>query len=68
MAAEKPLYRKAGAGSSHDVRAAEEYLDQALASEEDNLSPDEIDSLRDSVEAIRQGRMTLEEFERKYGF
>jgi hypothetical protein len=51
-----------------DVRAAEEYLDQALASEEDNLSPDEIDSLRDSVEAIRQGRMTLEEFERKYGF
>ena len=68
MAAEKPLYRKAGAGATHDVRAAEEYLDQALASEEDNLSPDEIDSLRDSVEAIRQGRMTLEEFERKYGF
>lgn len=68
MAAEKPLYRQAGAGATHDVRAAEEYLDRMLAAEEDSLSPDEIDSLRDNVEAIRQGRMTLEEFERKYGF
>ena len=67
MAAAKPLHRKAAAGETHEIRAAEEYLDRMLASEEGNLSPDEIDSLRDSVEAIRRGEMTLAEFERNYG-
>ena len=67
MAAPKTLHRKAGAGTKHDVHAAQEYLDQMLASEPGNLSPDEIDSLRDSVEAIRRGDMTLADFETKYG-
>jgi hypothetical protein len=68
MAAQKPLHRKAGVGASHELRTAEEYLDQALASEDGEISPDEIDSLRESVQAIRDGRMTLEEFERKHGY
>ncbi len=67
MAAPKPLHRKAATGTAHDVHAAEEYLDQMLASEQGNLSPDEIDSLHDSVEAIRRGEMTLADFEQKYG-
>jgi hypothetical protein len=68
MAIRKPLARRAGAGVNHDVRTAEEYVDQVIAAEEADLSPDEIDALRASVEDIRQGRMTLEEFERKHGF
>lgn len=67
MAAPKPQHGKPGAGAPHEIRAAEEYVDQMLSSEEGNLSPDEIDSLHDSVAAIRRGEMTLAEFEQKYG-
>lgn len=66
MGAPKPLVRKAGAGSTHEVQAAEDYLDALLASEED-VSADEVRSIRESVDAIRRGEMTLAEFEEKHG-
>jgi Ca2+-binding EF-hand superfamily protein len=67
MATQKPLHRKAAAGHPRDIDVAEEYLDRLLSSEDENLSPDEIDSVRESVDAIRRGEMTLAEFEEKYG-
>jgi len=67
MAAPKPLHSKPRAAANPDVHAAEDYLDQLLSSEDDELSPDEVDSMRESVEAIRRGEMTLAEFENKYG-
>ncbi|MCL4401532.1 MAG: hypothetical protein M1436_02550 [Acidobacteria bacterium] len=65
MAAPKPQHRKSGVGSDNDIRAAENYLDSLLSSE-DEVSADEIDSVRESVEAIRRGEITLAEFERRH--
>ncbi len=62
MPAPKPQRQPA---SESDVRAAQNYLD-SISSSEDEVSAEEIDSIRESVEAIRQGRMTLAEFERKH--
>ena len=68
MAAPKTLRTKPRAPANPDVHAAEDYVDQLLSSEEGNLSPDDVDSMRESVEAIRRGEMTLADFEEKYGF
>jgi Ca2+-binding EF-hand superfamily protein len=65
MPTPRPLHP--AAGTPHDIDVAEEYLDRLLSSEDENLSPDEIDSVRESVDAIRRGEMTLAEFEEKYG-
>ena len=62
MAAPKPQPR---AGSEDDIRAAQNYFDSVMASDDD-MSAEEIDSIRDSVEAIRRGTMSLAEFEQKY--
>ena len=66
MPAPKPLHRKANAASNDDVHAAEDYLASILSSEED-FSQEEVQSIRESVEAIRRGEMTLAEFEEKHG-
>lgn len=58
--------RKAGVGSDSDVHAAQNYLDSLLASEDD-LSSEDVQAIRDSVDAVRRGEMTLAEFEEKYG-
>lgn len=49
-----------------DLHAAQRYLESLLDSDEP-LSPGEIESIQESIEAIRQGKMTLEDFERKHG-
>ncbi len=49
-----------------DVHAAQRYLESLLDSDEP-LSPGEIEEVRDSVESVRRGEMTLAEFERKHG-
>jgi hypothetical protein len=49
-----------------DVHAAQRYLESLLDSDEP-LSPGEIEAIQESIEAIRRGDMTLEDFERKHG-
>ena len=49
-----------------DVHAAQRYLESLLDSDEP-LAPGEIEAIQDSIEAIRRGKMTLGEFERKHG-
>ncbi len=49
-----------------DLHAAQRYLESLLDSDEP-LSPGEIEKIQDSIEAIRRGRMTLADFERKHG-
>lgn len=66
MPAPKPLHRKADAASNNDVHVAEDYLASILSSEEE-FSQEEVQSIRESVEAIRRGEMTLAEFEEKHG-
>jgi hypothetical protein len=52
-----------------EVHKAQRYLDSLLADQDENaLSPEEIDDIRQSIEGIRRGDLTVEEFERKYGF
>jgi hypothetical protein len=58
------LHRKANADEA--VYAAEDYLNSIMA-EEENFSREEIEAVRDSVESVRRGEMTLAEFEEKYG-
>ncbi len=52
--------------SETDVHAAERYLESLLDSDAP-LAPGERELMEQSIEAIRDGRMTLEEFERKHG-
>lgn len=66
MPAPKPLHRPANPVTDSDVHAAEDYL-AALLSAEEELSQEEVESVRQSVEAIRRGEMTLAEFEEKHG-
>jgi hypothetical protein len=49
-----------------DLHTAQRYLESLLDSDEP-LSPGEIEEIQSSIEAIRQGKMTLEDFERKHG-
>jgi len=49
-----------------DLHAAQRYLESLLDSDEP-LSPGEKESIQDSIEAVRRGEMTLDEFERKHG-
>ena len=49
-----------------DVHVAQRYLENLLDSDEPS-SPGEIEEIQESIAAIRQGEMTLEEFERKHG-
>ena len=48
-----------------DVHAAERYLESLLDSDEP-LRPGEIESIQESIAAIRRGEMTLEQFEQKH--
>ncbi|HZT32241.1 MAG TPA: hypothetical protein VFA33_20300 [Bryobacteraceae bacterium] len=48
------------------LHAAQRYLESLLDTDAP-LTPGELESVQDSVEQIRQGKMTLEEFERKHG-
>jgi hypothetical protein len=64
MPAPRPLHRRANEDEA--VYAAEDYLNSVLAAEED-YSREEIQAVRDSVESIRRGEMSLAEFEEKYG-
>ena len=67
MPAPRPLHSKANPIFNEDVHAAQDYLDSMVAAEED-YSQEELQAVRDSVEAIRRGEMTLAEFQEKYGF
>jgi len=49
-----------------DLHAAERYLESLLDSEEP-LSPGELETIEQSIAAIRRGEMTLAEFDRKHG-
>lgn len=64
MPAPKPVPRKGGTASDADLYAAQRYLD--LMSEDNTLSPEEVQSVQQSIDAIRRGEMTLAEFEEKY--
>lgn len=66
MPAPKELHTKANPVFNEDVHAAQDYLDSMVAAEED-YSQEELQAVRDSVEAIRRGEMTLSEFQDKYG-
>jgi len=57
--------RKEGLPAS-DLHAAQRYLESLLDSDEP-LSPGEIEEIQGSIEGIRRGEMTLEDFERKHG-
>jgi len=61
MSAPRPTRRTVAEG---DVHAAERYLEALIA--EDSLSTEEIKILRAKIEAVRQGEMTLAEFEERY--
>lgn len=67
MPAPRPLHSKANPVFNEDVHAAQDYLDSMVAAEED-YSQEELQEVRDAVEAIRRGEMTLAEFQEKYGF
>lgn len=49
-----------------DVHAAQRYL-ECLEAADGPLTPDEIDAIKSSIDAIQRGEITLEDFERKYG-
>ena len=49
-----------------DLHAAQRYLESLLDSDEP-LSPGEVEEIQGSIEAIRRGDMTLDDFERKHG-
>lgn len=66
MPAPKPLRRQAKPSGNDDLYVAEDYLASMLSSEEE-LTQEEVESIRESVEAIRRGEMTLAEFEEKHG-
>ncbi len=48
------------------VHVAQRYL-ESLLDNDAPFAPGEMESIQDSIEQIRQGTMTLEEFERKHG-
>jgi hypothetical protein len=48
------------------VHAAERYL-ESLLDQEGPLPPSELDAIQESIDSIRRGEMTLEEFENKHG-
>ncbi|HWB97599.1 MAG TPA: hypothetical protein VG672_12880 [Bryobacteraceae bacterium] len=52
--------------SANALRVAERYLETLLDTDAP-LAPGELESIQESIEMIRQGRMTLAEFERKHG-
>ncbi len=64
MPAPKPVHRNSEPSDS-EIYAAERYLDKI--SEDESLSPEEVRAIRNSIDEIRKGEMTLAEFERKYG-
>jgi hypothetical protein len=52
--------------SENAAHVAQRYLESLLDTDAP-LSPGELESIEDSIAKIRQGEMTLEEFERKHG-
>ncbi len=52
--------------SANALHVAERYLETLLDTDAP-LAPGELESIQESIEMIRQGRMTLAEFERKHG-
>ncbi|MCL5744089.1 MAG: hypothetical protein M1541_09200 [Acidobacteria bacterium] len=48
--------------------SARRFLDSLSDLQDDPIPPDELESMQESAEAVQKGkRLTLEEFEKKYG-
>ena len=65
MAASRVPIRKPGLTPETDVLAAERYLESLLDSEEAPTA-EEVAAIRNSIDAVRRGEITLAEFEAKY--